>query len=67
MKTPDGLKAAYAAARRSGWLVTRTGSGHLKWTPSGDGTPVITGATPYGGNHATRNAVSKLRKAGLKC
>ena len=66
MKIPEQLRRAYGAARRAGWSVTRTGSGHLKWTPPG-GRPVITGGTPNGGWHATQNALRALRRAGLKC
>lgn len=67
MKLPEALRGAYAAARRARWSVTRTANGHLKWVPPGGGTTVITGGTPDGGRHATANALTRLRKAGLKC
>lgn len=67
MKIPEQLRGAYVTAKRARWSVIRTPNGHLKWTPPGGGTPVITGGTPHGGNHATSNALTRLRKAGLNC
>jgi hypothetical protein len=64
MKVPEPYRAAYAAARRLRWSVTRTGGNHLKWRPPG-GRFVITGSTPGGGNHSVANDLGRLRESGL--
>lgn len=62
---PVHLKQAARTARSKGWVITVTGSGHLRWV-SPNGVKVFTSKTP-GGNRSHQNTVSKLRKAGLKC
>ena len=64
LKVPDGLRAMAALARRLGWQVTPTRSGHLAWR-SPDGTVVYTPSTPSD-YRAIRNARARLRRAGLR-
>jgi hypothetical protein len=66
MKIPEGLRSAYRAACETGWEVTRTRNGHLRWTSPG-GYRVITPGTPHGGRHSMRNTLADLRRAGLQC
>jgi hypothetical protein len=61
---PRELRRAARTARRSGWTLTATGGGHIKWESPG-GEVVITGSTP-GGGRATKNGLACLRRAGLR-
>lgn len=61
---PQHLKDSAKRAEDQGWVITRTGSGHLKWT-SPRGTVVYTPKTP-GGGRSHQNVVAKLQRAGLK-
>lgn len=64
VKIPAHLRALARRARAEGWTVTRTGSGHVRWSPP-RGRPVITGSTPESYGHGPRNALKELAKAGL--
>lgn len=57
------LRRIAAVAERQGWVITRTGGGHLKWK-SPDGQVVITAATPDD-SRGIANSKAFLRKAGL--
>ncbi len=64
LKVPEAYRALYRRARRAGWIVTRHGSGHLRWSaPSG---AVITTAATPGDRRAVRNERARLRRAGLE-
>ena len=63
-RVPEPLRTLARTARRSGWVIAHTGSGHLRWT-SPEGAAVITASTPGGGNRSVRNARARLRRAGL--
>ena len=63
LRIPEPLRAAARTARRAGWLVTYSGSGHLRWEAP-DGTVVMTSSTPSS-MAGTRAARARLRKAGL--
>jgi hypothetical protein len=60
---PQHLRAAERLAKKKGWTITTSGSGHLCWT-SPNGTKVYTSKSP-GGNRAHQNIMAKLRRAGL--
>lgn len=64
IRVPEPLRSLALSARRSGWILTRTGSGHLRWQPP-DGRHVITPSTPRGGRRSIQNARAELRRAGL--
>jgi hypothetical protein len=64
VKIPKHLKPLARRARAEGWLITVTGSGHLRWKPP-RGPYVITGATPQRRGHGPRNARRELARAGL--
>jgi len=51
-------------AKKQGWKISKTGSGHLRWV-SPDGESVITPATPGKGNRSLENMKANLRRAGL--
>jgi hypothetical protein len=56
------LDAARRRARKSGWEVTRLGSGHLRWVAP-TGVVVTTPGTPNG--ISLHMALRRLRRAGL--
>lgn len=63
-QVPRAFKAAFREARREGWDVVFTKSGHLCWRRPGGGV-VFTPSSPsdYRGE---KNAIAKLRRAGLR-
>jgi hypothetical protein len=63
-RVPASLCTAARKARKSGWVLTRTGSGHIRWRGP-DGAIVITSSTPGGGNRSIRNSRAQLKRAGL--
>lgn len=64
LRIPEPLRTLARAARKAGWLLTCTGSGHIRWRAP-DGTVVVTSSTP-GCKASIRATRSQLRKAGLK-
>jgi predicted RNA binding protein YcfA (HicA-like mRNA interferase family) len=64
IRVPEPLRSLARSARHAGWILTRTGSGHLRWQHP-DGRHVITPSTPHGGNRSIRNARAELKRAGL--
>lgn len=64
MKIPRDLKAAAERARKAGWTITQTRSGHLAWKPP-SGQTVFCPGTPSD-HRSIANVISKLRRAGLK-
>jgi hypothetical protein len=63
-RIPEPLHAAARAARRARWSITRTRSGHLRWKAP-DGTVIVTASTPSC-SAGSRNAIARLRRAGLR-
>lgn len=63
-RIPGPLRSAARKAKRAGWQISRTGSGHLRWKPPA-GPVIITASTPGGGNRSISNSCAQLRKAGL--
>lgn len=63
-KIPEPLRRLARQARRNGWEIVYTGSGHLAWRAP-DGTVVGTASTPNGGRRGVDNARRALAKAGL--
>jgi len=59
------LRPLARAARRQGWEIVMDGQGHWAWYPPYGGPPVRTGCTP-GRGRAHANALSRLRRAGLR-
>lgn len=57
-------RGLYALAIEQGWVVTVSGTNHLKWQPP-TGRPVFTAGTPGEGREYL-NTRAKLRRAGLK-
>lgn len=64
LKIPAHLRPLARQARAQGWVITYTGSGHLRWQRP-DGAAVITGSTPQRRGHADKNARRSLARAGL--
>lgn len=64
LTVPRELRTAYKVALDTGWTVTKTGSGHLKWK-SPAGPMYVTGSTPCAGSRTTKNMLTGLRRAGL--
>jgi hypothetical protein len=64
LRIPEALRALARAAHRTGWRVTLTGTGHLRWEAP-DGTVVITPSTPSD-HRSYRNSRARLRRAGLR-
>jgi hypothetical protein len=60
---PRPYRALDAIARKSGWTVAPTGSGHIRWRPPA-GEIVITSSTPDGRTSVIKDR-ARLRKAGL--
>lgn len=60
------IRQLVKAARRAGWVVTFTRSGHLRFEDPPTGATVHTAATP-GDCRTPRNARADLRRAGLAC
>ena len=62
-RVPGPFRSLARAARRAGWTITSTGSGHTRWrSPSGQ--VVIVAATP-GRWRSIRNTRADLKRAGL--
>jgi hypothetical protein len=61
---PEHLRPLAKRAKARGWVITHTGSGHLKWRPP-KGQIVITGATPHRKGHGPRMEKRDLERAGL--
>lgn len=64
MRIPEHLRPLARRARAEGWVITRTGSGHLKWRPP-RGPAVITGSTPQRKGFGPRMERRDLERAGL--
>ncbi len=64
-KIPEALRGAARIARKAGWKITVTGSGHLKWTPP-EGRFIVTPASPRAGRRSQQNSLAELRRAGLR-
>jgi hypothetical protein len=64
VKIPEPYRSLYRHALAAGWVVTRLGSGHLRWQPP-DGGCIITAASP-GDRRSFRNGRARLRRAGLR-
>ena len=60
---PKPYRALARLARKAGWHLTPTGSGHIRWRPP-VGEIVITSSTPDGNVTVTKDR-ARLRKAGL--
>jgi hypothetical protein len=65
LRIPEAYRNWAKAARKAGWTITATPSGHLLWT-SPDGARVRTASTPGCHSAATDIVRAKLRRAGLK-
>jgi hypothetical protein len=63
LRIPEPYRALAKLARGAGWVITRTGSGHLRWQPPAGGF-VITSYTPDGKTTVIKDR-ARLRKAGL--
>lgn len=64
IRVPEPLRSLARSAHHAKWVITRTGSGHLRWQPPA-GRHVITPSTPRGGRRSIQNARAELRRAGL--
>jgi hypothetical protein len=64
IRVPEPLRATARLARRLGWRLSRSGTGHLRWE-SPDGAVVFTTSTP-GDRRSTLNDRAELRRAGLR-
>ena len=60
---PEPYRALAKLARKTGWVITLTGSGHLRWRHP-EGRVVITSYTPDGKTTICKDK-ALLRKAGL--
>lgn len=65
VKIPQQLRPLARQAAAEGWVITRTGGGHLRWKPP-EGAPVFTGSTPKRFGHGDMNTRGQLAKAGLR-
>jgi hypothetical protein len=54
------------AARRAGWRITHTGSGHIKLTPPAPKRATVVIASTPSDRRAWRNILADIRKAGLR-
>jgi predicted RNA binding protein YcfA (HicA-like mRNA interferase family) len=63
-RIPEPFRAVARAARRAGWEISRTRSDHLRWRAP-DGTVIVTASTPSC-PAGSRNAIARLRRAGLR-
>ena len=61
---PRPYRALARIAEKRGWLISPTGSGHIRWRPP-VGEIVITSATP-GAKASVIKGCARLRKAGLE-
>lgn len=61
---PKDFRPIQKAAKKQGWTVRYTGTGHYRWTAP-DGQCVVSGSTPSD-YHAFKNFVSSLKRKGLK-
>jgi hypothetical protein len=63
-KLPKELRPAARRARRRGWTLAYTGTGHVRWvSPLGE--QVVTASTTGGHGPGVRNAIAALKRAGL--
>ena len=60
---PPGLRDAYDIAIAHGWTIEVLGSGHLRWSPPKG--PYIVAARSPSDYRGIRNAIARLRRAGL--
>jgi hypothetical protein len=63
LRIHESYRKLARAARRAGWTITSTRSGHLAWKPP-SGRVIYTPATPSDRN-GVRNHTAQLRRAGL--
>ena len=64
IRLPESYRAFGVAAKKQGWVITTTGSGHLKWTDP-DGRTTFTPRSPSANYKGLIRVKTKLKKAGL--
>lgn len=63
---PRELRAAAVLAWAAGWRIIRTRRNHLQWLPPA-GRMIVTASAQSSAEHrSTRNALARLRGAGLR-
>jgi len=57
------LKSLLKEARKAGWSISPTGSGHIKLVPPGGGPPVFSSSTPRNEWRTCKNLRAEMNRA----